>query len=108
MNRPYGSACVAVANHHWFAYSLDIWRQGLDPGAKDRPDERGNTPCPWKLAEGEQASGIGLDPRSSMTASLGRPKHAPLLFTSSAASLCASLVATGFIGGSSERRPCRS
>ena len=53
------SCGVGAANHHWFAESLDIWRYGVDLGAKNRPDERGNILVPRKLAEGEHNSRVG-------------------------------------------------
>jgi hypothetical protein len=39
--------------------SLDIWRYGVDLGAKNRPDERGDILVPSKLAEREHTSRVG-------------------------------------------------
>src|ERR1700719_2986877 len=54
-----GKPWIAAANHHWFAESLDIWRYGVDLGAKGRSDEPGNILVPGKLAEGEHNSRVG-------------------------------------------------
>ena len=81
-----GKPWIAAANHHWFAESLDIWRYGVDLGAKGRSDEPGNILVPGKLAEGEHASRIGrlviFDDELNWSAE--RP---PILFISSTASL---------------------
>src|SRR6516164_10158191 len=53
------SCGIGAANHHWFAESLDIWRYGVDLGAKIRPDERGNIFVPSKFAEREHNSRVG-------------------------------------------------
>src|SRR5215472_4439417 len=39
--------------------SLDIWRYGVDLGAKNRPDERGDFLVPSELAEREHTSRVG-------------------------------------------------
>src|SRR5215813_1543168 len=39
--------------------SLDIWRYGVDLGAENRPDERGDILVPSKLAEREHNSRVG-------------------------------------------------
>jgi hypothetical protein len=59
MDCPCGKLRVGAANHHWFTESLDIWRYGVDLGAKSRPDERGDILVPSKLAEREHNSRVG-------------------------------------------------
>jgi len=54
-----GKLRVAAANHHWFTESLDIWRYGVNLGAVNRADERGNILVPSKLAEREHTSRVG-------------------------------------------------
>ena len=54
-----GQPWVSGAYHYRSAGPLDVWRHGVDLGAKDRSDERGNILVPGKLAEGEHNSRVG-------------------------------------------------
>src|SRR5262249_10518784 len=94
---------IGAASHHWFAESLDIWRYGVDLGAKGRPDERGNILVPGKLVEGEHASRICrlaiFDDELNWSA-----EHATRFVHFFSSELCAlSLVATDFSSRSGER-----
>ena len=54
-----GKLRVGAGNHHWFAESLDVWCHGVDLGAVNWSDERGDILIPSKLAEREHNSRVG-------------------------------------------------
>ena len=53
-----GKLRVGAGNHHWFAESLDVWCHGVDLGAVNWSDERGDILIPSKLAEREHNSRV--------------------------------------------------
>jgi hypothetical protein len=86
-----GKLRVGATNHHWFTESLDVWRYGVDLGAKNWSDEGGDILVPSKLAEREHNSRVGR--LGIFNDELNWPaEHATVLFTSSAASFAPSIV----------------